>query len=235
MVTEEVGSGRIAPRAGRHDSSWSLGSWRVAAAICSAALLGCGMSSREPGHGEATASGGSAGVRGDFGGGAGVGGHAAGNGGTGNGGTGNGGTGNGGAPSSSEFFIEGLFDGERIVAESDVRGRWFQGLNPGWLELRAQGEGITWFIYVREGTVDQSCGTATITLLREDAGQAVYFLSGWSGDADPCTLVVAEPPGPVGEVIEGTFTATLSPLGQPGSVAEGSFRVPRLEDEPPAD
>jgi hypothetical protein len=225
MVTEEVGSGRIAPRAGRHDSSWSLGSWRVAAAICSAAVLGCGMSSRDPGHGEATASGGSAGVRGDLGGGAGAGGHAA----------GNGGTGNGGAPSNSEFFIEGLFDGERIVAESDVGGRWFQNLAPGWLELRAQREDITWFIYVREGTVDQSCGAATITLAREDARQVVYFLSGWKADDDPCTLVVAEPPGSVGEVIEGTFTATLSSLGQPGSVAEGSFRVPRLEDEPPAD
>jgi hypothetical protein len=63
----------------------------------------------------------------------------------------------------------------------------------------------------------------------------MYFLSGWNPDSDPCTLVVAQPPGPIGEVIEGTFDGTLSLLAQPGVPTTGSFRVPRLPDEPPAE
>jgi hypothetical protein len=247
MVTEEVRCGRLVLRGSQCDASWRLGFRCVAAALYSAALLGCGLSNPEPSRNDATARGGdagSAGSRGELGGGAGTGGHAAGNGGTGNGGTGNGGTGNGGtgnggtgnggAAPSSEFFIEGVVGGERIVAASDVRAFWYQGLVPGWLLLEAQGENISWTIMVREGTVNQSCGTATITLIREDTGSTMYFLSGWNPDSDPCTLVVAEPPGPVGEVIEGTFAASLSLAAQPGIPTNGSFRVPRLPDEPPA-
>jgi hypothetical protein len=205
-----------------------LGFRQVVVALYSAALLGCGLSNPEPSHNDATAKGGgagSAGSRGELGGAAGAGGHAA----------GNGGTGNVGAAPSSGFFIEGVVGGERFVAESDVGARWYQGLLPGWLYLEAQGENISWAIMVREGTVTQSCGTATITLIREDTGQPRYFLSGWNPGSDPCTLVVAQPPGPVGEVIEGTFAGTLSLLAQPGMPAEGSFRVPRLPDEPPAE
>jgi hypothetical protein len=191
-------------------------------------LLGCGLSHREHPPDEVTASGGSAGGagrNGDPAGGAGTGGHAA----------GSGGTGKGGAPPSSEFFIEGLVGDERIRADMDVGASWFQGLADGWVQLQARRENVTWFILVREGTVTQICGTATITLMRENAANTTYLLSGWNADADPCSLTVARPPGPIGEVIEGTFAGSLYPPGQPGTPTVGSFRVPRLENEPPAE
>jgi hypothetical protein len=222
----EAGRGRASRRAGRVDSSRSSDSRRIAAAICGAAVLGCGLSNKAQSPGEAAVSAGSAGgagLRGDPAGGAGSGGHAA----------GNGGTGTAGSPPRSEFFIEGAVGDEHIVADMDVGGNWFQGLPDGWLQLEARGENVTWFLSVREGTLNQTCGVATITLMREDVEKTTYLLSGWGSEADPCSLAVAEPPGPVGEVIEGTFAGSLSLLAQPGIPTEGSFRVPRIENDPP--
>ena len=153
--------------------------------------------------------------------------------GSGGGGSGGGGSG-GGAGGASGYFITADVDGATMRGETNVRAYWFQGLQPGYLSLTASGTGWSWTLVFVNMTGTPACGTASVQLSYDDASMGSY---GTFHAGDTCAFTVSSAAPTVGDVLEGTFSAMMSgsPTNHPNRVAtSGAFRVPRVEDAPPA-
>jgi hypothetical protein len=140
----------------------------------------------------------------------------------------------GGTGGASGYFITAEVDGVTMRAETNVRAYWFQGLQPGYLGLTASGSGWSWELVMVNMTGTPACGTASVQLNYDDTSMGSY---GTFHAGDACAFTVSSAAPAVGDVLEGTFSAMMSgmPTTNPDRVAtNGSFRVPRVADEPPA-
>ena len=126
-------------------------------------------------------------------------------------------------------FITAEVDGVTIRAETKAVSYWWSGLQQGWIEADAENAEWQWVLILRNTTGSAACGY--IVLQPVDTPTMAFASYGADG-ACAVTLTAAAPD--VGDVIEGTFTATLDQVsGQMlKQVTGGSFRVPRIAGQP---
>jgi hypothetical protein len=211
---------------------------KLAGTLMLVMLAGCGESTAGTGIEGAGATGGAAeaGSSGSAGGsGSGSGGRAGGGGGVSAsaGGSGRAGASGGGGAggSSSEYFISALVDGMPVRAEMNVRTYWFQGLSEVQLALEGSTADRRFDFVFGNYVAENPCNYVVLNSVPVMAGQAeASFVEGGSCDM---TLTALAPN--VGDIIEGTFSAVVGPLGAGPLVTltEGRFRAPRAADGAP--
>lgn len=132
---------------------------------------------------------------------------------------GSGGTGVGGGG----FFITGTVDGvvRRVESNLDAGTDGLLDANSIWLV--ATGTPASWTIYVQNRITTHDCGFAFI-MLSDDMGAV--------SDQFPtsCSVTITSAAPNVGDIVAGTFTATLAAGGsqvRTATVTDGAFRVMR--------
>ena len=132
------------------------------------------------------------------------------------------------APLPTGGFITAEVDGVTIRAELQAVSYWWSGLQQGWIEADAQNAEWQWVLILRNAP-GPACGY--VVLQPVNASTMAFATYGSDGACD-VDLTAAAPD--VGDVLEGTFTATLDQVS--GSmlkqVTSGSFRVPRIAGQP---
>jgi hypothetical protein len=186
------------------------------------------------GAGATAGSGGSAGAAGSAGSSGGAGGSGRGGGGGGTAGaggaggaSGSGGTGAGG---TSAAYIVADIDGVTTRAEVEAASYWFQGIASFDIALSAKpgtaANTLRWFILAPNdrGTFTCMPGARYIELTPTAQGGATHTSPG------TCSVTITAAAPNVGDVVQGTFTATLVGQGTVRAVTNGSFRLPRRAD-----
>jgi len=125
-------------------------------------------------------------------------------------------------------FITGDVDGVTIRAELQAVSYWWSGLQQGWLEADAQNAEWQWVLIVRNAP-GPACGY--VVLQPVNVGTMAFATYGIDG---ACNIDLTAAAPEVGDVLEGTFTATLDQVSGPmlKQVTGGSFRVPRIAGQP---
>jgi hypothetical protein len=128
-------------------------------------------------------------------------------------------------------FIMADVDGVTIRADMQAGAYFWSGLVDGWLDADARNGEWVWAISVRN-TLGSSVA-ADVTLSRVGSA-ATVFVSYTTGGLSEVTVTATAPHA--GDVLEGTFSATLARLGGPAmtaTVTNGSFRLARVDEMPP--
>jgi len=125
-------------------------------------------------------------------------------------------------------FITGDVDGVTIRAELQAVSYWWSGLQQGWIEADAQNAEWQWVLILRN-VPGPACG---YVLLQPVNVSTMTFAS--YGMYGACDVDVTAAAPDVGDVLEGTFTATLDQVSGTmlKQVTAGSFRVPRIAGQP---
>jgi len=149
------------------------------------------------------------------------GGAAGGNAGSGGGGLG-GGTGSAGMGGGAPGFITGTVDGVIVRAESEPKAG-VQGVADGQIWVVAGMAPTSWNLYVLNQVGMHDCGMGWVGLF-DNNGNPRSDLGGGS-----CSVNVTSAAPAIGDVIQGTFTATLKSTTPARTVAvtDGAFRVVR--------
>jgi hypothetical protein len=219
---------------------------KLAGTLMLVMLVGCGESTARSGtegagatagagaaggSGTASGSGGRAGGSGGVSASAGENGRAGTSGGGPAGGVGGASGGGGANGGSSEYFVSALVDGTPVRAEMNVRTYWFQGLSEAQLALEGSTADRRFDFVFGNYVAENPCNYVVLNSVPVVGGQAeASFVEGGRCDM---TLTALAPN--VGDIIEGTFSAVVGPLGSGPLVTltEGRFRAPRVPDGSP--
>lgn len=159
------------------------------------------------------------------------------------------GTGGGGASSSStgstqagssggsqatgsEYFIRADLDGETLTATAEVSAAWFWGLLDGSIWVTGTDGARTWNFMIRNFEGNDACAGGYITLDGPAYPQPAGLATFWEGGT--CAVTVTRAAPNVGDVIEGSFGATLAASPDPAlsvAVTNGRFRALRGPDD----
>jgi hypothetical protein len=125
-------------------------------------------------------------------------------------------------------FITAEVDGVTIRAETQAVSYWWSGLQQGWIEADAQNADWQWVLILRN-TPGPACGY--VVLQPVNASTMAFASYGTEGE---CAVDVTAAAADVGDVLEGTFTATLDQVSGTmlKQVTGGSFRLPRIAGQP---
>jgi hypothetical protein len=127
--------------------------------------------------------------------------------------------------------VSAVVDGVPIRAEMNVQAYWFQGLLDGWLELQGATEDRVFYVVLLNALSDDACSYLVFAPLPfEPFTAAGSYVEGGS-----CDVTVTATAPAVGDIIEGTFSAVVGPLGASPLLAltDGRFRAPRTPDNGP--
>jgi len=128
-------------------------------------------------------------------------------------------------------FIMADVDGVTIRAELQAGAYFWSGLVDGWLDAEARSSEWIWTISVRN-SLGSSMGEDTA--LFAVGSTTTIFASYTTGGSSEVAVTATAPHA--GDVLEGTFSATLARLGGPAmtaTVTNGSFRLARVAEMPP--
>jgi hypothetical protein len=144
-----------------------------------------------------------------------------GGGGAGGGGGGSGGPGGGsGAGGGATGYVTGTVDG--IVHRGDEEPEaGVQGLADGQIWIVAGAPPNAWTIYIENQVGTHECSAGGLVMLWDDVGTAR------SDQGGGCTVNVTSAAPSIGNIVEGTFTATLKDVSRTLTVTGGAFRVVR--------
>lgn len=128
-------------------------------------------------------------------------------------------------------FITADVDGVTIRAEMRAVSYWWSGLQQGFIEADAQNADWQWALVLRNVAGPAGCAGGYIVLQPVNAAAMAY---GTFGSEGACAVDLMAPAANVGDVLGGTFTATLDQMSGPmlKQVTNGSFRVPRIAGKP---
>jgi hypothetical protein len=128
-------------------------------------------------------------------------------------------------------FITADVDGITIRAEMRAVSYWWSGLQQGFIEADAQNADWQWALILRNVAGPAGCVGGYIVLQPVNAAAMAY---GTFGSEGACAVDLMAPAANVGDVLGGTFTATLDQMSGPmlKQVTNGSFRVPRIAGKP---
>jgi len=128
-------------------------------------------------------------------------------------------------------FITGDVDGVTIRAEMQAIAYWWSGIQDGSIGAEAQNADWQWILIVSNSTNGNACAGGYVVL--QKPGMATMAFGSYGAEGACAVTVTAAAPN-VGDVLEGTFTATLDQVS--GSllkqVTNGAFRVPRVAAAP---
>jgi hypothetical protein len=152
----------------------------------------------------------------------------------GSGGAGEGG-GRGGAGGTAEHHVVGDRDGVTVRGETQAVAYWFQGLTDGSIVIEGSDDEWTWYLLVTNSETASACAGGYLELIKRGSNGIDGFASFHAGGA--CTVAVTHAAPAVGDLLEGTFAATVYPIlgpnTSPTSITNGRFRVPRIDGQPP--
>ena len=128
-------------------------------------------------------------------------------------------------------FITADVDGVTIRGEMRAVSYWWSGIQEGWIASQAQNAEWQWGLVLRNATGPAACSGGSI-FLQPAASGSMAFGSFGAGGACAADVTAAAPN--VGDVFEGTFTATLGQVGGATlkQVSNGVFHVPRIAGMP---
>lgn len=156
-------------------------------------------------------------------------------GGAGTGGSGSGGKAGGSGASGAAGKVAGTtgasiaadIDGVTVLADLEARSLWFQGLADFSIALTASTKTQRWFILTDNAVGTTTClsGGYYIELTAEDPAP------GGATHKDPgtCNVTLSAAAPEMGDVVEGTFSATLVDGDAVHEVTNGSFHLPRID------
>ena len=128
-------------------------------------------------------------------------------------------------------FVTADVDGVTVRAEMQAAAYWFNGIQEGYLGIGAQSAEWQW-VFVLQNTVGPGTCPGVGYIVLQPVGAPTMGRATYAAGGACATNVTAAAPA-VGDMLEGTFTATLRGLGgglQPATVTNGAFRVPRIAD-----
>jgi hypothetical protein len=125
-------------------------------------------------------------------------------------------------------FITAEVDGVTIRAEMQAVSYWWSGLQQGWIEADGQNADWQWALILRN-VPGPACGY--VVLQPVNASTMAFASYGADG---ACAVDVSAAAPEVGDVLAGTFTATLDQVSGPmlKQVTGGSFQLPRIAGQP---
>ena len=134
------------------------------------------------------------------------------------------------APPQGNFFIMADVDGVTIRAEMQAGAYFWSGIVDGWLDVEARNGQTVWAISVLNTLGSRI--DADLTLY--DVGSTTAIFASYTANGTSEVTVTATAPH-AGDILEGTFSATLNRIGGPPQtrvVTNGSFRLPRVDEMP---
>jgi hypothetical protein len=129
-------------------------------------------------------------------------------------------------------FITAEVDGVTLRAELQAGAYFWSGIQAGWLDAEARNDESIWAILLENRI---SSGATNGYIILYPTGVATMSFASYVGDGASAVSVTMTAAGP-GDILEGTFTATLNRMGGPAMtkvVTNGAFRVPRVNASPP--
>jgi hypothetical protein len=140
------------------------------------------------------------------------------------------GGGSGGSAGEGDYFVSAVVDGVPTRAEMQAVTYWFQGLQPGYVTVEGQNADYQWYFVTMESALSPN-GCSYLTLLPAGSNPEAALASFYEGKS--CTVNITQEAPNVGDVLEGTFSATLGRSAMDEViVTEGRFRVPRIAEMP---
>jgi hypothetical protein len=130
-------------------------------------------------------------------------------------------------------FISADVDGVTIRAELHAGAFFWSGIADGWLDAEARNDEWAW-VLLTQNAASPAAVTNGYVVLYPRATPTMSFASYATGGASAVTVTAAAPDP--GDMLEGTFTATLNRLGNTTltkTVTNGAFRLPRVDEPPP--
>ena len=129
------------------------------------------------------------------------------------------------------YYITGDVDGVTVRAEMGAVAYWWSGIVTGTIAADASAASWAWSLIVVNGTnVASNCSAAEIFLYPPGHPEMGFAKS----NGGSCSVQVTQAAPNVGDILEGTFTATLANPAQTQTkqVTNGRFRVPRVAEPP---
>ena len=129
-------------------------------------------------------------------------------------------------------FVTGDVDGVTLRTGRHAVAYWFSGIQEGFLGVEAQEEQWQWVLVIRNAVGRRTCPADGYIVLQPVDSAAMARATYAAGGT--CAFEITRAAG-VGEVLEGTFTATIARVvgsKTPMTVTNGAFHVPRIADTP---
>jgi hypothetical protein len=131
-------------------------------------------------------------------------------------------------------FIMADVDGVTLRADRQAGAFFWSGIQDGWLDAEARNDESVWAILLENRI---SSGLMTGYVILYPTGSPTPSFASYVGDGTSAVSITMTAAG-AGDILEGTFTATLNRMGggtgaATKTVTNGVFRLPRSNTPPP--